>query len=162
MNNKQYLEFIRYSLNPKGERPKDVAKMDWEGFFQFADEQGILALVVDGRRQIADEAGMRDDEGFFDDLTLEWGFVAQQIEEQNKAVNVAAVKLLKRLKKQGFDGCILKGQGNSLLYPKPYRRTPGNIDVWVKCDVRGKMDDVRRVIRLVRGGTQRRGRSIII
>ena len=100
----------------------------------------------------------KGEDGFVDDLTLEWGFVAQQIEEQNKSVNVAAVKLLKSLKEQGFDGCILKGQGNSLLYPKPYRRTPGDIDVWVKCDGRGKMDDgrrkmddVRRVIRFVKG-----------
>ena len=36
-------------LNPKGERPKDVATMDWEGFFQFADEQGILGLMADDR-----------------------------------------------------------------------------------------------------------------
>ena len=152
-----YFEFIRYVLNPKGERPKDVAKMDWEGFFQFADEQGILGLMFDGRGKMDDGRWKRDDEGFIDDLTLEWGFVAQQIEEQNKSVNVAAVKLLKNLKEQGFDGCILKGQGNSLLYPKPYRRTPGDIDVWVKCDGRWKMDDgrrkmddVRRVIRFVK------------
>ena len=157
MNYKPYLEFIRYALNPKGERPKDVAEMDWEGFFQFADEQGILGLMFDGRGKMDDGRWKRDDEGFIDDLTLEWGFVAQQIEEQNKAVNVAAVKLLKCLKEQGFDGCILKGQGNSLLYPKPYRRTPGDIDVWVKCDGRWKMDDgrrkmddVRRVIRFVK------------
>ena len=158
MNYKLYLEFIRYALNPKGEMPRDVAAMDWEGFFQFADEQGILGLMFDGRGKMDDGRWKRDDEGFIDDLTLEWGFVAQQIEELNKAVNVAAVKLLKSLKEQGFDGCILKGQGNSLLYPKPYRRTPGDIDVWVKCDgrckmddVRRKMDDVRRVIRFVKG-----------
>ena len=144
-----YFEFIRYALNPKGDMPKDVAKMDWEGFFQFADEQGILGLMYDGRWKVYDGREKGED-GFVDDLTLEWGFAAQQIEEQNKAVNVAAVKLLKSLKEQGFDGCILKGQGNGLLYPKPYRRTPGDIDVWVKCDGRGKMDDVRRVIRFVK------------
>jgi hypothetical protein len=74
---KTYLEFIRYALNPKGERPKDVAKMDWDGFFQFADEQAILGTMYDGRKQMADESGMRDEEGFMDDLTLEWGFEAQ-------------------------------------------------------------------------------------
>lgn len=29
----KYLEFIRYSLNPKDEMPEDMARMDWEGFF---------------------------------------------------------------------------------------------------------------------------------
>ena len=52
MNYKPYLEFIRYVLNPKRDMPKDVAKMDWEGFFQFADEQGILGLMFDGRRKM--------------------------------------------------------------------------------------------------------------
>jgi hypothetical protein len=154
---KAYFDLIRYSLNPKDEMLKDVAKMDWEGFFQFADEQGILGLTADGRRLMADGTGMRDADGFIDELTFEWGFVAQQIEEKNKAVNAAAVKLLKSLREKGFDGCILKGQGNSLLYPKPYRRTPGDIDVWVredgrckKEDGRCKREDVRRVIRLVK------------
>jgi hypothetical protein len=127
---KLYLAFIRYALNPKEGIPKDLAIMDWEGFFQFADEQGILGLMEDGRRKM--EEGRKKEDGFVDDLTLEWGFLAQQIEEQNKAVNVAAVKLLKGLKEKGLEGCILKGQGNSLLYPKPYRRMPGDIDVWVK------------------------------
>ena len=27
--------------------------------------------------------------------------------------------------------CILKGQGNALMYPNPYSRTPGDIDVWI-------------------------------
>ena len=151
---KTYLEFIRYALNPKGERPKDVAKMDWDGFFQFADEQAILGMMYDGRKQMADESGMRDEEGFMDDLTLEWGFEAQQIKEQNEAINRKCVEVQKELQEAGFQCCILKGQGNSLLYPKPYRRMPGDIDVWVKCDGRcngrGKRDDVKEVIRFVK------------
>ena len=140
---KTYLEFIRYALNPKGERPKDVAKMDWDGFFQFADEQAILGMMYDGRKQMADESGMRDEDGFMDDLTLEWGFEAQQIKEQNEAINRKCVEVQKELQEAGFQCCILKGQGNSLLYPKPYRRMPGDIDVWVKCDGRCKMEDGR-------------------
>ena len=155
---KTYLEFIRYALNPKGERPKDVAKMDWDGFFQFADEQAILGMMYDGRKQMADESGMRDEEGFMDDLTLEWGFEAQQIKEQNEAINRKCVEVQKELQEAGFQCCILKGQGNSLLYPKPYRRMPGDIDVWVRMDDgrckmedgRGKRDDVKEVIRLVK------------
>ena len=49
------LEFIRYSLNPKDELPKDVAKMDWEGFFQFAGEQGILGVVFAGIQQLGEQ-----------------------------------------------------------------------------------------------------------
>ena len=147
---KSYLNFIRYALDPKGGMPEDVAKMDWEGLFQFADEQGILGVMFDGRRKMFD--GRREmEEGFLDDLTLEWGFVAQEIERKNKEVNKAAVKLSKELKEKGFECCILKGQGNNLLYPNVYSRTPGDIDVWVKKeDGRCKRDDVRGVIRFVK------------
>ncbi len=31
----------------------------------------------------------------------------------------------------GFRCCILKGQGNALLYPHPSSRIPGDVDVWV-------------------------------
>ena len=55
---KTYFDLIRYSLNLKDEMLKDVAKMDWEGFFRFADEQGILGLTADGRRLMADGAGL--------------------------------------------------------------------------------------------------------
>ncbi|MFQ9405979.1 MAG: nucleotidyltransferase family protein [Segatella copri] len=31
----------------------------------------------------------------------------------------------------GYLHCILKGQGNALLYPDPYMRTPGDIDIYL-------------------------------
>lgn len=128
-------------LNPKGERPKDVAEMDWEGFFQFADEQGILGLMYDGRWKMY-EGREKGEDGFIDDLTLEWGFVAHQVEEQNKAINRKCVEVLKELQEAGFQCCILKGQGNALMYPNPFARMSGDIDVWVKMDDgRRKMDD---------------------
>ena len=51
---KSYLEFIRYSLNPKDEFLMDVAKMDWEGFFQFANEQGILGVAFVGIQRLGE------------------------------------------------------------------------------------------------------------
>ncbi|RGX92165.1 hypothetical protein DXA63_11715 [Segatella copri] len=35
------------------------------------------------------------------------------------------------LREDGMRCCILKGQGNALMYPNPYSRTPGDIDVWI-------------------------------
>jgi len=34
--------------------------------------------------------------------------------------------------KKGFRACVLKGQGNAMLYPDPYSRSSGDIDVWVE------------------------------
>ena len=46
-------------------------------------------------------------------------------------VNTVAGKLFAILREDGFRCCILKGQGNALMYPNPYSRTPGDIDVWI-------------------------------
>ena len=46
-------------------------------------------------------------------------------------VNAVASKLFSMLREDGLRCCILKGQGNALMYPNPYSRTPGDIDVWI-------------------------------
>ena len=46
-------------------------------------------------------------------------------------VNAVAGKLFAMLRVDGMRCCVLKGQGNALMYPNPYSRTPGDIDVWV-------------------------------
>lgn len=42
-----------------------------------------------------------------------------------------SVKVCKNFENEGFSNCILKGQGNALLYPDPYMRTPGDIDIYL-------------------------------
>ena len=56
---------------------------------------------------------------------------SQQIRRQNMKVNTVASKIFSMLREDGLRCCILKGQGNALMYPNPYSRTPGDIDVWV-------------------------------
>ena len=62
---------------------------------------------------------------------MTWMGKAQQIRRQNMKVNAVASKLFSILREDGMRCCILKGQGNALMYPNPYSRTPGDIDVWV-------------------------------
>ena len=65
------------------------------------------------------------------DLLMAWMGKAQQIRRQNIKVNVVASKLYSMLREDGLRCCILKGQGNALMYPNAYSRNPGAIDVWV-------------------------------
>ena len=46
-------------------------------------------------------------------------------------VNGVAAKLYSKFREDGLRCCILKGQGNALMYPNPYSRPSGDIDVWV-------------------------------
>ena len=65
------------------------------------------------------------------EVLLPWFALSEQIKQRNILMNKRCGELTEMLRKDGFDSCILKGQGNTLLYPAPYSRTPGDIDVWV-------------------------------
>ena len=56
----------------------------------------------------------------------------RMLEKVNAQLNDAAVKVSNWFQKKGFRTCILKGRGNALMYPNPYSRTPGDIDIWVE------------------------------
>ena len=62
---------------------------------------------------------------------MTWMGKVQQIRRQNMKVNAVASKLFSMLREDGMRCCILKGQGNALMYPNPYSRTPGDVDVWI-------------------------------
>ena len=122
---------------------------------QWKMDNGKWKMEDDGHTE-STESTERESGGPDYDLMLEWGFVAQEIENRNKKVNKAVVRLAEELKEKGFGCCILKGQGNNLLYPNVYSRTPGDIDVWAQPKLKmenGKWiigQDVRRVIRFVK------------
>ena len=57
---------------------------------------------------------------------------SQILEKANVRLNDAAIQVSEWFRKKGFRTCILKGQGNALMYPNPYSRTPSDIDIWVE------------------------------
>ena len=70
------------------------------------------------------------------DLLLQWLMQCQMLEKANVRQNNAAIQISEWFRKKKFRTCILKGQGNTLMYPNPYSRTPGDIDIWVEGDVK--------------------------
>lgn len=64
-------------------------------------------------------------------IVFEWEAVCHSIERRNHEVNKAAVAVVKWFARKGFRSCILKGQGNALMFPNPLTRTPGDIDIWI-------------------------------
>ena len=66
------------------------------------------------------------------ELLLQWMAESQMLEKANVRLNDAAIRVSEWFRKKGFRTCILKGQGNATMYPNPYSRTPGDIDIWVE------------------------------
>ena len=109
-----------------------VAKIDWRQLYNFASRQALLGFCFDGIERLTKEFSEELKQNPMGrDLLMTWMGAAQQIRRQNMKVNAVAGKLYSKFREDGLRCCILKGQGNALMYPNPYSRTPGDIDVWV-------------------------------
>lgn len=122
-----YLEFLQFSINENVPVPQSIEKMDWEGLFQFGVEQTIVGVLFHGIEKLKDHSHKPS-------VVHIGRFYAyyQRIAALNKQVFQDADSLTRGFKKKfGVDTCVMKGQANALLYPDPYMRTPGDIDLWV-------------------------------
>ena len=109
-----------------------VAKIDWRQLYTFASRQALLGFCFDGIERLTKEFSEELKQNPMGrDLLMTWMGASKQIHRQNMKVNVVASKLYSILREDGLRCCILKGQGNALMYPNPYSRTPGDIDVWI-------------------------------
>ena len=124
--------FLRYCLEDKVDLSMVVSNMDWRQLYSFATKQTIIGICFDGIRRLSEEYPEELKKNPIErDLLMTWMGVSQQIRRQNMKVNGVAAKLYSMLREDGLRCCILKGQGNALMYPNAYSRNPGDIDVWV-------------------------------
>lgn len=126
------LSFLRYCLGNNENMSEVLVKLNWLKLYSFASKQTVLGFCFDGINRLNQEYPEELKENPIErDLLMTWMGAAQQIRRQNMKVNVAASKLYSMLREDGMRCCILKGQGNALMYPNTYSRNPGDIDVWV-------------------------------
>ena len=128
----ELFDFLKYCLGAKSDVNKVIAGIDWQMLYSFAFKQALLGLCFDGIERLGKEYPEELKlNPIGRELLMIWMAKAQQIRRQNMKVNAVAGKLYSMLREDGLRCCILKGQGNALMYPNPYSRTPGDIDVWI-------------------------------
>lgn len=124
-----YLRFVQFSLGLcEGEEflsGKALEGIDWDDFHKFARKQTLTGVVFEGIKRLPREFAPRQD------LLMAWLGESQGIRVRNRLMNAATAQVYDRIKEEGYRCCILKGQGNALMYPDIYSRTPGDVDVWV-------------------------------
>ena len=109
-----FLEFIRYCVNEKAALPEDIERMDWAGLFWFCQEQAIAGVVFHTIEKLKNERIEIPRE-----VLLQWFALSEQIKQRNMLLNQRCVELVEMFHNDGLECCILKGQGNALIYPNP-------------------------------------------
>lgn len=125
MNFTPYLQFLRYCLDDSYSLPKSAKNLDWTKMMAWAERQTIVGVMFHG----IEKAEKRVNIPF--DALMQWIGYSQTIESRNRIVNRRCAEICQVLSNDGFKTCILKGQGNALMYPKPLLRIPGDIDLYV-------------------------------
>ena len=145
INTSIIFDFLKYCLGAKGDMSKVVAGMDWRLLYEFASKQAMLGVCFDGIERLGKEyPEVLRLNPIGRDVLMAWMAKAQQIRRLNMNVNGVAAKLYLMLKEDGLRCCILKGQGNALMYGNPYSRNPGDVDVWVNASREVIMEYGRR------------------
>ena len=145
INTSIIFDFLKYCLGAKGDMSNVVAGMDWRLLCEFASKQAMLGVCFDGIERVGKEyPGVLRLNPIGRDVLMAWMAKAQQIHRLNMNVNGVAAKLYSMLKEDGLRCCILKGQGNALMYGNPYSRNPGDVDVWVNASREVIMEYGRR------------------
>ena len=124
---KIFFDFLRFCIGSAKEIPDTLKEADWQEIYRIAKKQCLMGVLFDGIKKLpAEHVGMKKE------LLLQWMAESQMLEKANVRLNDAAIQVSEWFRKKGFRTCILKGQGNALMYPNPYSRTPGDIDIWVE------------------------------
>lgn len=126
-----------------GKRPIDVIPIDeneWEEIYETAIKQSLVGVVLDGVQKLID---IWPEQKPPVEFLLEWIGQTEQIKAENKQMDERSAMMKRMFESNGYESCILKGQGVARLYPKPGVRQPGDIDIWVD----GKRDDIVKLLK---------------
>ena len=118
---KEVLEWLRYVLNPNTTMP---TVRDCSALMAFAEKQALIGICLPEKCPYNLEKN----------LLFQWIGQVQLIEHQNILLNKRIEQLFGMLEQDGFQCCLLKGQGNANMYPCPARRCSGDIDMWINAD----------------------------
>ena len=134
-----FFDFLQFCIGAEAEIPASVKDADWKVLYAIAKKQALTGVLFHGIKQLPKELAPDAD------LLMQWMGMAQRIRQQNVRLFMDSTKVCGKFKQAGFRCCVLKGQGNALLYPDPYMRTPGDIDIYLEGGRKRVMEYVNKV-----------------
>ncbi len=141
----KFFQLLQLAIGSSSEPPK-IEKGEWNAIYEIAKKQSLVALLFDGIQKMSDVTKTQGGSPEMDvDLLMTWMGKSKQTEKRNRRLDEAVGKASAWFEKKGVCSCLLKGQGNALMYPCPGHRTPGDIDIWVS----GEPSEVIRFVHAV-------------
>jgi len=124
-----FMELVQVALGNRQELSRIPTSEEWGKLFVTAQKQAVAALVLLAVDRLTIN-GLK----LSGQLVFEWIGIGEQTAAQNIIVNQRCIEISNLFEDAGYRSCILKGQGNALLYDNPLSRASGDIDIWIDAD----------------------------
>lgn len=134
-----FFDFIRFSVGAASDAPDTMTADDWQYVYDTAKKQALTGVIFQGIEKLPEGQGPTRE------LLMKWIAEVHLIETTNRKVDKAAAHASRWFLSKGYRSCILKGQGNALMYPNPARRMSGDIDIWLE----GRPRDIIKMVHSV-------------
>ena len=121
----KFFRLVRYAIGGSHQVPQ-IGASDWEAMYDMAKKQSVIGVLFESVQRMGQNATIPRQ------LKMNWFYKLNQIKNRNMLLNQRSAELVSMFQIDGFDCCVLKGQGNAMMYPNPYARSSGDIDLQVK------------------------------
>lgn len=139
-----FFELLQVALGQRDRLSFNPSQSEWEHLFQLSRQHTVVGVGYQAVCLLPKEQS--PEEG----VLANWIWQAQRIAERNLKLNNRSVRICEGLNRKGYDACLLKGQGNALMYgAMADKRQPGDVDVWGIPHERPEHQPKRRVIEFV-------------
>lgn len=134
---KLFFELIQVALGTRSHLSYIPSQEDWCNLFRSSQKQSVTGVAFEGIKMLPDNQWPPKT------LLFEWIAIAEQIKKQNTVAYKRSVESTIIFANAGFRSCILKGQGNALMYNTPFCRMSGDIDIWID----GSREEINNFVR---------------
>lgn len=130
--NQLFFELIRVAIGTQETLSHPPSKGEWKQLFAMAAKQSLVGICFAAVQRL-NTSNTSNTSNLSELQYLTWMGMAAKIQQRNEKVNKACDEICERVRADGFECCVLKGQSNCEYYPDNLRnlRMPGDIDLWV-------------------------------
>lgn len=134
-----FFELLQLALGTRYALSSTPSEQEWKDAFDASQKQTLVGICFKGVQQACRQDGdaARNLPG---QLRMQWLAFTAGIQKRNEVMNRRCAELYARIKADGYESCVLKGQAVARLYDKEQEalgllRQSGDIDMWMLADV---------------------------
>lgn len=120
-----FFELIQIGMGMREQLSRVPSGEEWQDLFVESKRQTVVGIAFEGIEKLPRQQCPPKE------ILFQWIGLCEHIKQRNVLMNQRVIEISEIFTQAGFRSCILKGQGNALMYPNPQSRTSGDIDIWV-------------------------------